>query len=125
MGWGHFQRPRAGEYITFWLIPLHYVHKSDEVQQIAQFWTGFAPTGYGSYSASQQVQSFFEAYLSAPIILVMFLGYKLIYRTSFVRTRDIDLVTGRRELELGRILAEERAEKSSWSWTRRAWKVLC
>ena len=36
---------------------------------IAQFWTGFAPIGYADLSGGERVKSWFEAYLSAPIIV--------------------------------------------------------
>ena len=74
---------------------------------------------------AEQAQSFFEAYMSAPIVLVMYTGYKLIYKTKIVRSRDIDVTSGRRELDLTRIVSEERADKAQWSWWYRAWKVLC
>ena len=36
---------------------------------IAQFWTGFAPVGYADMTASERTKSWFEAYLSAPVIV--------------------------------------------------------
>lgn len=93
--------------------------------QIAQFWTGFAPTGYGALGAAGQVESFFEAYLSFFIVAFCYIGYKLVFRTKFVKTKDIDIMSGRREMDLSRILAEERAEKMNQSRWRRAWKILC
>ncbi|KIW13534.1 hypothetical protein PV08_08722 [Exophiala spinifera] len=92
---------------------------------IAQFWTGFAPVGYGSMSAGDRVENFFMAYLSAPIIILFYVVFKIWKRTSFKRIQDIDITSGRRELDLTEILAEERAERATWPWWKRAWKVAC
>lgn len=76
---------------------------------IAQFWTAVWPIG-----GSPDAQVFFQAYLAAPIVIAFYIPYKLIYRTPFVRARDMDLVSGRRDLDLSELLAQERAEKASW-----------
>ena len=92
---------------------------------IAQFWTGFAPVGYAEMSASERVQSWFEAYLSAPIIIVFYVFFKIWKRPAFKRIKDIDVTSGRREMDLTEILAEERAEQATWPWWKKAWKFLC
>ena len=92
---------------------------------IAQFWTGFAPVGYASMSASELTKSWFEAYISAPIVLTFFIGFKLWKRTKFKKISEIDITSGRREIDLAEILAEERAEKATWPWYKKAWKLVC
>lgn len=92
---------------------------------IAQFWTGFAPIGYADMSASELVENWFEVYLAFPIILVTFLGYKIVYKTKFKRANEIDLTSGRRELDLTTILAEERAEKKNWPMYKKVYKFFC
>ena len=92
---------------------------------MAQFWTGFAPVGYAKMSASALVQSFFEAYLAAPIVIIMYLGYKFWMRTPFIRTADVDLHSGRRDLDISELIAEERAERASWPRWKRTYKLLC
>ncbi|KIX09858.1 uncharacterized protein Z518_00939 [Rhinocladiella mackenziei CBS 650.93] len=92
---------------------------------IAQFWTGFAPIGYVEMSASEQTQSWFEAYLSAPIVMLFFIVFKVWKKTSFKRIQDIDVTSGRRELDLTQILAEERAEQATWHWWKKAYKFVC
>jgi amino acid permease len=52
--------------------------------------------------------------LALPIILVLFIGWKLWKKTEFVRLSEIDLLTGRREMDLAAAKAEERAEKAAW-----------
>lgn len=92
---------------------------------IAQFWTGFAPVGYKDMSASELTKNFFEAYLAAPIVLAFYASYKIYYRTPFLRSRDMDLKTGVRELNLAELVAEERAERASWPKWKKAYKFLC
>jgi len=64
-------------------------------------------------------QSFFEAYLAAPIVIAFFLLWKILKRTRYVKTRDIDLVSGRRELNLEELRAQEEAERATWGPLRR------
>jgi yeast amino acid transporter len=92
---------------------------------VAQFWTGFAPVGYASMSASARVESFFEAYLSVPIIIAFYAFFKIWKRPAFKRIKDIDITSGRRELDLREILAEERAERETWPMWKKAWKFFC
>ena len=92
---------------------------------IAQFWTGFAPVGYGSNSAGANTENFFEAYLAAPIVIVFYLGYKIWYRTPFMRTRDMDLVTGMRDLDVAALIAEEHAERAAWPRWKKVYKFFC
>jgi amino acid transporter len=48
-------------------------------------------------TASEQVQSFFEAYLAAPIVIIMFIAFKIIKKTRFRRLSEIDIDSGKRE----------------------------
>ncbi|KAL8709105.1 MAG: hypothetical protein Q9220_006126 [cf. Caloplaca sp. 1 TL-2023] len=96
---------------------------------IAQFWTGFAPVKpqYGPpiTSTTALVKNFFQAYLAAPVVLTFYIGYKLAYRTAIVRSKDMDLHTGVRELNLGELLAEEELERATWPKWKKAYKVFC
>lgn len=92
---------------------------------IAQFWTGFAPVGYASESSQALAKSFFEAYLAAPVVIAFYIPYKLWFRTPFMRSRDMDLKTGRRDLDLVQLLAEEKAERAAWPRWKKAYKFLC
>ena len=95
----------------------------------AQFWTGFSPVtpngGQPIVGASARTKSFFEAYLCAPIVLVFYLGYKFVRKTKVMRARDMDLVTGRRELNLKELIAEEECERSNWPKWKKAYKFMC
>lgn len=92
---------------------------------IAQFWTGFAPVGYGSMTAGERVENFFEAYLAFPIVILFFVVFKVWHKTKFKKTSEIDVTSGRREMNLAEILAEERAEQAQWPKWKKVYKVLC
>jgi len=93
---------------------------------VAQFWTGFAPVGYAEMSASELVKGFFEVYLAAPLVIAMYIGYKFWYKTKIRRTGEIDITSGRREIEnLQEILEEERRIQRSWPWWKKIWKTVC
>jgi len=87
---------------------------------IAQFWTGLWPIG-----ESPDAEVFFSLYLAVPCVLAFYIPYKLYFKTPFVRAKDMDLVTGRRELNLDQLLAEERAEKATWPAWKRYYKLFC
>lgn len=92
---------------------------------VAQFWTGFAPIGYGEMSASDRTKNFFEGYLAAPIVICFYLFFKIWKKTSIRRLKDIDIVSGKRELDLTEILAAERAERATWPRWKKIWKTVC
>ncbi|KAF2157624.1 amino acid permease [Myriangium duriaei CBS 260.36] len=93
---------------------------------IAQFWTGLWPISAKPLTASQRAESLFGGgYLAAAVVLVCYLPYKVFYRTPFVRTHNMDLVSGRRELNITHLIAEEKAEQASWPTWKRVYKMFC
>lgn len=92
---------------------------------VAQFWTGFAPTGYAKMTASARVQNFFEKYLSAPIVIICFISFKLIKKTRIRRASEIDLVTGHRDIDLAELIAEEKAERARWPVWKKVYRFFC
>jgi amino acid transporter len=92
---------------------------------IAQFWTGAWPVGYKELGVRGQVQSFFLAYLAAPIVLVMFVYYKWRYKTRVWRASEMDLTTGLRELNIGELLKAERQEREGWPKWKRWYHLVC
>jgi len=87
---------------------------------IAQFWTALWPIG-----GEPDAEVFFSAYLAVPVVLVCYVVYKVMYRTPFVRAKDMDLLTGRRDLDISALLAEERAEQATWPAWKRFYKLFC
>ncbi|KAL8695452.1 MAG: hypothetical protein Q9218_000030 [Villophora microphyllina] len=96
---------------------------------VAQFWTGFDPVKpqYGPpvAGASARIKSFFQAYLAFPLVVLCYLGYKIVYRTPFMRSRNMDLQTGVRDLNLAELVADEQREREGWPKWKRAYKYLC
>lgn len=92
---------------------------------MAQFWTAVWPVGYGELSPTGIAQNFFLAYLAAPIVIAFYIPYKLWYKTPFMKASQIDLVTGRREIDTAELIEAERQEKSSWPAWKRVYKMVC
>ena len=92
---------------------------------VVQFWVGFAPVGYKDNTTSELVMNFFQAYLAVPIVLLFYLAYKIYWRTPFVTVDIMDLKNGRRDLDIGHLLAEERAERAAWPAWKRVYKWFC
>ena len=81
---------------------------------IAQFYVAIFPIG-----STPSAQAFFEAYLAAPIVLAFYVFWKVLKRTSFVRAANIDLISGRREMNLRELKQQEIAERASWGPLKR------
>lgn len=76
---------------------------------VAQFWIALFPLG-----GTPNAYDFFLSYLGLPVILLSWLGYKIWKKdwTLFIRSKDIDVDTGRANIDLDILqqeLAEERA----------------
>lgn len=78
---------------------------------IASFWTSLFPLGGSGASA----ESFFEGYLSFPILIVCYVGHKLYTRnwTLMVKLEDMDLDTGRKQVDLTLRREEMRIERET------------
>lgn len=92
---------------------------------IAQFWIGAWPVGYQEMTAGEQVLSFFQAYLAAPVVLLFYFGFKIWKRTSIQRADTIDITTGVRQIDLPKILEEERLERMAWPAWKRWYRFFC
>ena len=77
---------------------------------IAQFYVALFPIG-GEPNAS----TFFRAYLAVPVVLVFFVGWKIVKKTRFVRSKEADLLTGCRLLNLHELRTEDIEKQSHWS----------
>lgn len=71
-----------------------------------QFWVALFPLG-----SSPDPAYFFKQYLSVPVVLVMFAGHKLWFRGSLIRSKDIDLFTGMREMDQEKLQLELEEER--------------
>ncbi|KAK6203497.1 general amino acid permease [Scheffersomyces amazonensis] len=92
---------------------------------IAQFWIALFPLG-GSPNASD----FFMSYLGFPVVWCFWIFYKVWKRDLkiFIRAKDIDIDTGRRELDLDVLkqeIAEEKALMATKPFYIRTWHFWC
>lgn len=92
---------------------------------VAQFWVGAWPIGYAQATIGSNVQNFFLQYLAVPIILLMWLGHKLYFRTSYVRLETMDIDTGRRDFNLPVLSAQEEEERYYWPRWKKLYKFFC
>lgn len=92
---------------------------------IAQFWTAVWPIGYKETSASDRAQDFFLSYLAFPVVLMCYIPYKIIYKTPFMKAADMDLVTGRRELDTPALIEEDRLALARLPRWKRIYKIFC
>jgi amino acid transporter len=92
---------------------------------IAQFWVGFAPIGYADMNSREICEKFFSVYLAAPVVLICYIGYKIKYKTRFVASADVDLVTGRRDLDIQHLVEQELAEQRDWPKWKKVYKFFC
>ncbi|KAF2154125.1 AAT family amino acid transporter [Myriangium duriaei CBS 260.36] len=81
---------------------------------IAQFYVAVWPIGGGS--GSSLAIAFFQAYLAAPLVIVLYLFWKVWARdwTLFVRVQDMDITTGLRENLEDLSVEDTDAVKPTW-----------
>ncbi|KAH6665992.1 amino acid permease/ SLC12A domain-containing protein [Halenospora varia] len=92
---------------------------------IAQFWTAVWPVGYGEMSSAEIAQTFFLAYLAAPVVLLFYIPYKIYFKTPFMKTSEMDLDTGRRILDPSALAEADRVEKAQMPRWKRIYKIFC
>lgn len=98
---------------------------------VAQFWVAVDPIGSVHTGINSKISSFFEAYLAMPVVLIFYAGYKLWYRTRWMKIEDIDLRTGRNEVDAGMLYRGSRGwqrremEMEEWPMWKRIYKLLC
>ena len=92
---------------------------------IAQFWTGFAPVNWETMTGHELAVNFFQAYLAAPVVIVCYIGYKLYYRPPIMRTAEMDLFTGKRDINVKELMADERADRREWPSWKKVYKFFC
>ena len=85
---------------------------------IAQLYAAIMPV-----EGNPSVYNFFMNMLGLPIILGLVVGWKLWNKTLFVRGRNADLITGRRDLNAVE-MERQRAERAIWSRPRRYSHIL-
>jgi amino acid transporter len=97
---------------------------------LAQFWVAAWPiytpvTTDWDKTPRGHAKNFFLQYMAAPIVLVFYVGYKLWFRTEVVRTKDMDIDTGRRDFNLPILLKQEKEEVMYWPRWKRYYRFFC
>ncbi|PVH16175.1 uncharacterized protein CXQ87_004042 [Candidozyma duobushaemuli] len=92
---------------------------------IAQFWIALFPLG-----EKPNVEAFFKAYLSFPIIIVFYIFHKIWKRNwrLYIPIDEVDIDTGRREMDLEALkqeVAEEKALLASKPFYYRLYSIFC
>lgn len=68
--------------------------------------------GWSSFSPSFNVATFFSLYIELPIMLVMYMGWKLLKRTKIVKLSEMDLETDTHTAE--ELDRDSSIEKNKW-----------
>ena len=92
---------------------------------MAQFWVGAFPIEWRNMSTGRVAREFFLKWMGAPIILTFYVAHKIYYRTSYVRVRDMDVDTGRRDFNVPILIQQEREERATWPHWKKFYKFLC
>ena len=71
------------------------------------------------------MENFFAVYLAAPIVIIQYVVWKILKRTKIKRAHEIDVTSGRREMDLATILAEERAVLAGWPMWKKVYDTVC
>lgn len=81
----------------------------------AQFYTAIAPPGTSELNGAE---GFFKSYLALPVVMVFWMGGFLWKRTGWLRTAQMDVDTGRRELDWDEIHAYRARIAALPKWRR-------
>lgn len=87
---------------------------------IAQFYVALFPIGGDPPSA----YAFFQAYLAVPVVIAFWIGGFLWKRKGWLRTSQIDVDSGRREINW-EIIEQEKQDLRRGPMMKRVWKWFC
>ncbi|CAN8095515.1 unnamed protein product [Discula destructiva] len=91
----------------------------------AQVWVAVDPIDLATDNAEERVSTFFSDLLALPVVILLYIGFKLRFKTSWAKIEQIDIETGRYyRLRPGyhRRVLEEAEELPLW---KRASNFLC
>ncbi|KAL4950786.1 amino acid permease/ SLC12A domain-containing protein [Aspergillus filifer] len=90
---------------------------------VAQFFVAVAPPGGGPNGTYNDAKGFFKSYLALPVVLFFWACGYLWKREGWLRTDQIDIDTGRRELDW-EVIHAERARIAAMPAWRRALNII-
>ncbi|CAE7096409.1 unnamed protein product [Rhizoctonia solani] len=81
--------------------------------------------GFDTLMTPVNIPNFITSYIGAPVFGFMWLGYKLWYKTKVIPPHEVDLITGKREIdeEEEQYLAQQ-ATLGPRTWKQRFWDAL-
>ncbi|KAL5635997.1 hypothetical protein ACGC1H_004716 [Rhizoctonia solani] len=81
--------------------------------------------GFDTLMTPVNIPNFITSYIGAPVFGLMWLGYKLWYKTKVIPPHEVDLVTGKREIdeEEEQYLAQQ-AALGPRTWKQKIWDAL-
>ncbi len=92
---------------------------------IAQLWVAISPVGPPAATWQDAVVNFFSAYLAMPIVLLFYVTYKVLFRTTWIRSADVDLKSGKNEFEPALQAGNMRKVREEWPGWKVVYNVLC
>ncbi|CAO1630068.1 unnamed protein product [Sympodiomycopsis kandeliae] len=75
--------------------------------------------GFQTFIPKFDHKSFITQYIGIPIFVLLYVGWKIYYKTKFIRASEMDLVTGARELTDVDDEDEDEVDKTGWTWKQR------
>jgi amino acid transporter len=91
---------------------------------VVQLWVAVDPIGGAPASVGEAVAEFFAVYLGVPIVLLFYGVYKAYYRTPWISTEDIDLQSGKNEMD-PTLFMKVKEDKASWPTWKVVYNALC
>lgn len=90
----------------------------------ANFYVSAFPTDEGEESPTDRAYTFFLGMISLPIVIFLYVTFKLVRRTKIVSLEAMDIDTGRQPAPPQELLEQERAEFRAMPFWRRAFHYL-
>ncbi|ATY61629.1 general amino-acid permease GAP1 [Cordyceps militaris] len=92
----------------------------------SQFWTAVSPLGGRADTSSIGIaKNFFLKLLAVPIVLVFYFGHKLWFKTHILRTKAMDIDTGRSFTRAQLIHTDDPSLNRKWPFWKRVYRSLC
>jgi amino acid transporter len=88
----------------------------------AQFWTSAWPVNYKDFNQAEQ---FFLGFLAVPVVLIFYVSFKIWKKTSIWKAEDMDIRTGKRELDSQALIEQEKAEYDALPKYKKFIAFLC
>ncbi|KAH8801401.1 amino acid permease/ SLC12A domain-containing protein, partial [Xylogone sp. PMI_703] len=92
---------------------------------MAQFWTAAFPIGYSGQSPDSRARTFFVNCLAVSVVIACYIPYKIYFSTPIMHSKNIDLSTGRREVDTLALAEMNRAERAQWPVVKKVYKIFC